>query len=40
MAKHHIYLTMNGRISMAGLNEHNLKYVAQSFHEVTKNSKV
>lgn len=40
MEKHHIYLTMNGRISMAGLNEGNLKTVATKFHEVTKNSSI
>ena len=33
----HIYLTMNGRISIAGLNTHNVEYVAKAFHEVTKN---
>lgn len=36
---HAIYLTMNGRISVAGLNEHNIDYVAQAFHDVTKDSK-
>ncbi|CAJ1956429.1 unnamed protein product [Cylindrotheca closterium] len=30
-----IYLTMNGRISMAGLNQKNLEYVAASIHVVT-----
>eukprot|EP00178_Gracilaria_changii_P006208 TRINITY_DN20653_c0_g1_i1.p2 TRINITY_DN20653_c0_g1~~TRINITY_DN20653_c0_g1_i1.p2 ORF type:complete len:109 (-),score=15.16 TRINITY_DN20653_c0_g1_i1:23-304(-) len=32
-----IYLTMNGRISVAGLNPSNIDYVAQAFHEVTSN---
>lgn len=31
----YIFLTTNGRISMAGLNESNLKYVAQAIHTVT-----
>jgi aspartate aminotransferase len=37
---HSIFLTMNGRISVAGLNEKNVEYVAKCFHEVTKNSKL
>ena len=36
--EYHIYLTMNGRISIAGLNTHNVEYVAKAFHEVTKNN--
>ncbi|OMH81573.1 Aspartate aminotransferase, mitochondrial [Zancudomyces culisetae] len=32
----HIYLTRNGRISMAGITTKNVRYVAESFHEVTK----
>ena len=35
-ADHHIYLTKDGRISMAGLNSSNVKYVAQALHDVTK----
>ena len=31
----HIYLTWNGRISMAGLNNSNLQYVAGAIHAVT-----
>lgn len=31
-----IYLTMNGRISVAGLNPSNIEYVASAFHDVTK----
>jgi aspartate aminotransferase len=31
----HIYLTLNGRISMAGLNHSNLHYVADAIHAVT-----
>lgn len=32
-----VYLLSSGRISMSGLNESNVEYVAQAFHEVTKN---
>ena len=35
---HHIYLTKDGRISVAGLNTGNLEQVAHAFHAVTKNS--
>lgn len=31
-----IYMTMDGRISIAGLNTNNIEYVSQGFHEVTK----
>jgi len=34
--KHHIYMTMDGRISIAGLNTGNLDYIAEKFHEVSK----
>ena len=30
-----IYLPEDGRISLAGLNDHNLPYVAKAFYEVT-----
>jgi len=30
-----IYMTMDGRISIAGLNTGNLDYVAEAFHKVT-----
>ena len=30
-----IYMTMDGRISIAGLNTGNLNYVAEAFHAVT-----
>ena len=33
--KHHIYLTSNGRISMAGVTPNNVKYLADAIHEVT-----
>jgi len=32
-----IYMTADGRISIAGLNTGNLEYVAKGFHRVTKN---
>lgn len=35
--KHHIYLTSNGRISMAGLTSSNLSYVADAIADVVKN---
>ena len=34
--KHAIYMTMNGRISIAGLNTGNIKRIAAAFHEVSK----
>ena len=34
--KHAIYMTMDGRISIAGLNTGNVKRIAAAFHEVTK----
>lgn len=33
-----IFMTMDGRISIAGLNTGNLDYIAESFHQVTKDS--
>jgi len=35
--KHHIYMTKNGRISVAGLTEHNIPYVAKCIKDVTDN---
>ncbi|KAJ9470328.1 Aspartate aminotransferase [Diplonema papillatum] len=32
----HVYLTSNGRISMAGITSHNVKYIANAIHECTK----
>lgn len=32
----HIYLTKNGRISMAGLNSHNIDHVAKAFDKVVR----
>jgi aspartate/tyrosine/aromatic aminotransferase len=34
---HHIYLTSDGRISMAGLNPSNVDYVCDAIHEVATN---
>jgi aspartate aminotransferase len=34
--KHHLYMTTDGRISIAGLTSQNVAYVAQSIHEVSK----
>ena len=34
-----IYLTADGRISIAGLNSGNLEYVTDAFHAVTKDAK-
>jgi aspartate/tyrosine/aromatic aminotransferase len=38
--EYHIYLLSSGRISMAGLNEGNVGYVAKAFDAVTRNSKI
>jgi aspartate/tyrosine/aromatic aminotransferase len=35
--KHHIYLTKNGRISIAGLTKKNVDYVANAIKDVTDN---
>mmetsp|Transcript_31117 Transcript_31117/g.47546 ORF Transcript_31117/g.47546 Transcript_31117/m.47546 type:complete len:163 (-) Transcript_31117:60-548(-) len=35
--KHHIYMTKNGRISVAGLTKGNVKHVADSIKDVTEN---
>lgn len=36
ISTHHIYLTGNGRISMAGVTTGNVKYIADAIHDVTK----
>lgn len=33
--KHHVYLTKDGRISVAGITDHNVKHLAESLHKVT-----
>ena len=35
--KYHIYLTRNGRVSVAGLTSSNVQYVANAIHDVSKN---
>jgi aspartate aminotransferase len=35
--KHHIYMTKNGRISIAGLTQHNCEYVANAIKDVLEN---
>jgi len=37
IAKHHIYMTSNGRISIAGLTSANVEYVANAIKDVTEN---
>ena len=32
----HVYLTNDGRISMAGISSDNVKYLAEAIHNVTK----
>jgi aspartate aminotransferase, mitochondrial len=34
--KAHIYMTADGRISMAGLNSHNIDYFSESVSKVVK----
>eukprot|EP00586_Coscinodiscus_wailesii_P018213 CAMPEP_0172517702 /NCGR_PEP_ID=MMETSP1066-20121228/287204_1 /TAXON_ID=671091 /ORGANISM="Coscinodiscus wailesii, Strain CCMP2513" /LENGTH=391 /DNA_ID=CAMNT_0013299837 /DNA_START=266 /DNA_END=1444 /DNA_ORIENTATION=+ len=34
--KHHVYLTLDGRISMAGVTTANVDYIANAIHDVTK----
>jgi len=38
--QYHIYLLSSGRISIAGLNDGNVAYVANAFHQATKNSNI
>jgi aspartate aminotransferase len=37
--KYAIYMTADGRISIAGLNSGNIAYIADAFHAVTKGKK-
>jgi aspartate/tyrosine/aromatic aminotransferase len=39
ISEHHVYLLSSGRISMAGVNHHNVDHLAKSINEVVKNSK-
>jgi aspartate aminotransferase len=34
--KHSVYLTNDGRVSMAGVTSSNVEYLAQALHDVTK----
>jgi aspartate aminotransferase, mitochondrial len=34
--KHHMYCTLDGRISMAGVTSNNVDYIAQAIHDVSK----
>lgn len=34
--KHHIYSTLDGRISMAGVTSGNVDYIAHAIHDVSK----
>lgn len=36
MSEHHIYMTSNGRISLAGLTSKDIPYLAECMHAVTK----
>ena len=36
LEKAHVYLTENGRISMAGLNSKNIRYFAESMDKVVR----
>ena len=38
--KHAIYMTLNGRISIAGLNTGNVDRIAKAFHDVSKFAKL
>jgi len=35
-SEYHIYMTKNGRISMAGVTSKNVGYLAHAMHQVTK----
>lgn len=35
-AKHHIYMTDDGRAAISGVNSQNVAYIAKCFHDVTK----
>jgi len=37
VSKHHVYMTKNGRISVAGLTNDNVAYVAKCMKDVTDN---
>ena len=33
--KHHVYLTKDGRVSMAGVTQNNAQYIAEAMADVT-----
>lgn len=35
--KHHVYMTLDGRISMAGLSAKTCKYLAQAIDDAVRN---
>lgn len=35
-AKHHVYMTLDGRVSMAGVTSGNVEALAAAMHDVTK----
>ena len=37
--EHHVYMTLDGRMSIAGLTSGNVDYVSEAFHDVTKDYK-
>lgn len=37
VSKHHVYMTEDGRISVAGVTEENVRYVAQAIKESVTN---
>ncbi|CDW78700.1 aspartate aminotransferase [Stylonychia lemnae] len=39
-AKYSIYMSGEGRISICGLNTHNLEYISDAFHAVTKDKQI
>lgn len=39
ISKYHIYLASNGRISMAGINSHNVGYIAESIDTVVRETR-
>ena len=39
-SKHAIFLTRDGRISLAGLNDGNIEYVVKAIHDVTDGKKI
>jgi len=38
ISKHHVYMTKNGRISIAGLTKANVAYVANAMKDVIQNN--